>query len=236
VKYEKVAKLLELLSPPSFRLLAERAARINRPWARSTPVRHPVVAIGRNGERLQRKLASPFNVILPTPDDLRDPATRDQACSTIRMLCSLGDRELYAPLIIYEERPSGVGGGLLDDQHVASDAGGREQGSGCVGQAVPTDSCETKRLPPIRKRRPKRRAELELVGMLRNAWLVATETIPARTASWHQPGPFVRFVTKCLQLVRAYSVPGPGEPDRAAMAAARLIHAWERCRRPFENG
>ncbi len=84
---------------------------------------------------------------------------------------------------------------------------------------------------PVRRRRPKRKAELEFVGTLRVAWLEATGTSASRTASWHQPGPFVRFATKCLQFVGAYNEPRLGQADRAAIAAAKFINEWERRRR-----
>jgi hypothetical protein len=188
VKYEKVARLRERLSRESLGLLTDRVARINRPPERTAD---PVRVMGRNGETLTRKGSLAFDIALPTADQLRDSKRRDEACETIMMLCSLGDRDLYAPRTIY----------------------GDDRGDGGA---------------PIRRRRPKRKAELEFVGKLRVAWLVATGTRASRTASWHQPGPFVRFVTRCLQLVGAYDVPSAGEADHAAIAAAKLINEWER--------
>jgi hypothetical protein len=193
VKYEKVARLRERLSPETARLLTDRAARMSHTTARTEP---PTVARARNGEFVTRKGSPPFSITLPKAGELRDPALRERACERISLLCSFGDQgdeTLYAPRIISDERPGG----------------GR----------------------PIRRRRPKRRAELEFVGDLRATWLMAGGKKASPTAIWHQPGPFVRCVAKCLTLVGAYDAPSDGEADRAAIAAEKLIHEWERRRK-----
>ena len=186
VKYEKVARKLEHMSREATRLLTDRSERIS--W-RPEPSGPPVTAIGRNGENLTRKCRDGFSVTLPSPNDLRKlsraPAAsaagaasandelnkqRERACEIIRLLCSNGvptiegqavKYDVYAPQIIYEERPNETG-----------DASQRDL---------------------IRKRRPKRRAELEFVGALRLIWLEKTGTHAAGTGNARDPGPFVRF-------------------------------------------
>jgi hypothetical protein len=98
--------LLERLSPETARLLTERAARMSH----TVPTRTepPTVAISRNGEFVTRKGSPPFNITLPKAHELRDPALRERACERISSLCSFGnqgDCTLYAPQIIYDERP-----------------------------------------------------------------------------------------------------------------------------------
>lgn len=188
-KYEKVAQFRENLSKQAARILLNRGGET---WQPISLAEAPAVsAIGRNGEILSRKLKHDiFARSLPTADDLRDPALREQACQTIVSLCSLGVGahvfEPYAPMVVYER----------DD----------------AGQI-------------IRKRRPKRKAELEFVGDLRLAWLMTTGKNPSRTARWSCPGPFVKLVERCLELVGAY------DENHSNSAAARLINEWERRRK-----
>ena len=81
----------------------------------------------------------------------------------------------------------------------------------------------------VRKRRPKRRAELEFVGALRLIWLEATEDRAARTGNARDPGPFVRFVAVCLQQVGAYN------ESASCAGAAHLISEWERRSKEFDK-
>jgi hypothetical protein len=184
VKYEKVARLRESLSVQTVEFLNKRAARINRPVVLS-PQRAEV--IGRNGQVVTRKGGVPFEITLPTADELRDPERRESACENIILLCSNGSDDLYAPRVLYVEQPNGRA--------------------------------------PIRKRRPKRKAELDLVGRIRLAWLEAAGASPAPSAKYPQLGPFARVVAKCLELVGAYSV-----GKSAGEGGARLINEWG-CRR-----
>ena len=204
VKYEKVARKLEHMSREATRLLTDRSERIS--W-RPEPSGPPVTAIGRNGEILTRKCRDGFSVTLPSPADLRDQSRRERACEIIRLLCSNGVRptiegqavkyDVYAPQIIYEERPNETG-----------DASQRDL---------------------IRKRRPKRKAELEFVSALRMVWLMATGTRASRTGSWHHPGPFVQFTAACLTLIRAY------HEDNADAGAEKLINECDQRRRKVES-
>jgi hypothetical protein len=140
VKYEKVARKLEHMSREATRLLTDRSERIS--W-RPEPWGPPVTAIGRNGESLTRECRDGFSVTLPSPDDLRDPSLAaggfaagtaandelikqlERACEIIRLLCSNGVRptiegqavkyDVYAPQIIYEDRPNKTGGASQRD-------------------------------------------------------------------------------------------------------------------------
>ena len=157
-------------------------------------------AIGRNGEILTRKGFS-FSVALPSPGDVRDPALREKACETITLLCSTGGRSGKRGIAFDLYAP-----GVAYEQ--------RSDGSG--------DN-------PIRKRRPKRSAELEFVRDLRLLWVTATGEQAAWTGNSYNPGPFVRFAAACLELIGAYGT------SKAEAGAARLISEIDRRRRIAER-
>jgi hypothetical protein len=74
--------------------------------------------------------------------------------------------------------------------------------------------------PEPRRHFPRRDAERDFVVWLGTAWYAATGKKPPRTADSRNPGPFARFVGKCLRLVGA-----------AHVDAVELIKGLDRRRR-----
>ncbi len=164
-------------------------------WAAKLPA-PSTKAIGRNGEILTRKSFS-LSVTLPSADDLRDPLLREKGCEIIILLCSNGARPGRR--------------GLEFDLYAPS-----------IAYELPADGSGDK---PTRKRRPKRKAELEFVRDLRLLWLRATGKKAAWTGNSYKPGPFVQFAAACLELVGAY------DGDNAEVGASWLIGEIARRRR-----
>lgn len=200
VKYEKVARKLERLSDRARKILTDRAAGMSQVPKLPAP---SAEAIGRNGEILTRK-AFAFSVALPPPGDLRDPMLREKACETVRMLCSYG-AQIKDQKLIYDLYAPGI---RYDTRSPAE------------------NSPISKK--PIRRRRPKRKPELEFVGALRMLWLMNFGKRASRTGNTSDPGPFVRFAAVCLDLVGAYF------EENALAGAVKLINEWERRRSVVE--
>jgi hypothetical protein len=75
--------------------------------------------------------------------------------------------------------------------------------------------------PELRRHFPKRDAELDFVASLARAWETATGKPPARTADRRAPGPFARFVRRCLDLIGATDANAIKLINRLGSRAAR---------------
>jgi hypothetical protein len=192
-KYEKVARALAQLSSQTKNFLTTRARDMS--WIGQTTDPH-VTVIGRDGEVLSRRGRHEFRIALPSPADLRDSLRRHQAYETIRTLCSYG------------ARPSTIGNQALEHDLYAP--------------RVRYDLRPDAEKSTIRRRRPKRKSELEFVGALRMVWLMATGARAGKTGNTSNPGRFVLFTAECLDSIGAY------HKDHAEAGAVKLINEWER--------
>jgi hypothetical protein len=91
-KHDIVAGCLEKLSPRGRELLTERAERIgHRNSRRSKGGRQRKVTVtGRRGQSISRASSVATSIAVPTPSDLRDETSRDEACGAIMRLCAFG--------------------------------------------------------------------------------------------------------------------------------------------------
>jgi len=151
--------------------------------------------------------AGRIDLILPSPEDLRDLARRDEACATIVKLCRIGGNWVEG-----RKRPFGKRSAATFNPLLYAPSGPPE-------------------LAALHHRSPrnfsKRDAERNLVMWLGVAWLEATGIPPSRTADRRNLGPFSRLVREVLQLAS-----GQGHSDSAV---AERINELDVRRRKMER-
>jgi len=175
--YERVAGLIEKLSPQARRLFDARAERpgfemiIAENERPLQPERFSSAAQRHRIRPLEEYPPPPpqTDLKMPSPDTLRDPARRDQACKAVEIFCRAGGRYIAGRM-----RPSGKRSRTWERLLHA---------------------------PQPIERPPRLEAELEFAMHLQLAWLEATGKMPSLAANPARLGPFGRMVEECLQLV-----------------------------------
>jgi hypothetical protein len=151
--------------------------------------------------------AGRIGLTLPSPEDLRDSARRDEACATTVKLCRIGGDRVEG-----RKRPFGKRSATTFKPLLYAPSGPPE-------------------LAALNYRSPrnfsKRDAERNLVMWLGVAWLEATGTSPSRTADRRNLGPFARLVREVLQLASGQ--------EHSDSAVAERINELEVRRRKMER-
>jgi hypothetical protein len=147
--FDRVAELLEGMSPRCREMMTRRCSTPGFQSWRSEPA------------------------TLPSAEDLRHPARREEALNLVWTLCVSG------------------GGAVEGRWRRRSDGTRYRSRTWRVRLAAPEPRRSVK----------KRGAELTLVMMLQVAWTEATGDLPSMTAHHSAPGPFARMVRKCFALI-----------------------------------
>jgi hypothetical protein len=201
-EYERAAELRETLSPQALRKLKERevtpgfvAAELKLPSAASA---HD---LGGEAVRKRRHVLRPAEeyteyeaagLKLPSAQELRDPAKREEACDIVRLFCSVG-----AELVKGRKRPTG--------RRSAS------TWQTVLYAPVPISRQRLKQMAGRKGRKPikamrrlgRRETELAFLMNLQLAWLGATGKKSSLAANADRLGPFARMVEQSLKLVGA---------------------------------
>jgi hypothetical protein len=165
--------------------------------------------IGRHGEILSRKRQEPVIVTVPTPEMLRDEATRNAACELLASLC----RGVGAAGVLWDKGLEQIqllswkGWPFLpksqSEKYALPDLEGQDELIEPILESLPF-------APKADKNFPRRQAEFYLIMLLRKAWFDATNEWPsraARRANYERGtddvprdarGPFVKFVQGIL--------------------------------------
>jgi hypothetical protein len=256
-EYDRVAALLEALSPQALRKLTERevtpgfmAAELKS----SSVMEHPDDKIARKPRHVLRPVEEhveyePAGLKLPSAQELREPATRDVACEIVKLFCTAGvelvegrmrptgrrsastwQTVLYAPVPMSDRRVEETIGYQLDklNEEAADEEIVRKKRS--QKRQVERRFIVATGEPPA-KRPPKREAERRFVVHLQLAWLEASDKPPPLTANPQRLGPFARMVRECLKLAGAGYDEADKHPKSADFAVADLINEVNKRRR-----